>query len=232
MSKTPFTAPEGTPREDPLAAIVSYSDSHDSPKDYLKDLLENWRLSSTSAARTITASLVLAALFELLSRAAVRKVSVGPVEIGDLSLIQKALPVIIAYQFYDFMSLTEYTLSCALVHSRIMSRYYPAIEAARLDYFIVPRDPSILGSDLFADKSLGSTGNSLTGRLSTYLGFTVGFGIAVFEVYAYYRLFRQFHFSDLIVWITLTLTVFFVLYGLAVVIKFLAKAGSTYGPYW
>ena len=205
-----------------LDAILAYSDTGTSPREYIKDLLENWRSATSSVAKAITLLLLLAALFEMLARAAITKVSVGPFEVGDLALIQKALPAIIAYQFYDLQCQIAYITACGLVSRVAMERYYPELINSRLDYFLLPRNSSLLGSTLFADhmgpghSENWNVSRPLTQRFSLYMGFVIILYAVLFEIYAYWRLFTQFSFRDPIVWATLLLSFFFVIYALII----------------
>jgi len=55
--------------------------------EYAKELRENHRDVAHNASRSITLAVVLAGAFELLSRASIDKVSLGPFEVSDFTLI-------------------------------------------------------------------------------------------------------------------------------------------------
>src|SRR5215217_4311837 len=75
--------------------VLSNPANRDFVEEYAKELRQNWRDVCSSMGRTITLIVLSAGAFELLSRAAIAKASIGPFEIRDLSLIQTSLPVII-----------------------------------------------------------------------------------------------------------------------------------------
>jgi len=155
----------------------------------MRDIRENWREAVSSFGRTAILTVILIVIFELLLRAAISKASIGPFEISDLSLIRIAIPVAVAYNFYDLASLTYYILAFDTLYGNLMRVHYPLLAATRLDYFLSPRSPSLTGSDLFGHVSPNKT---FIGRVSDYLGLSVVVGFVAFEIYAYYVQFTRF----------------------------------------
>jgi hypothetical protein len=170
------------------------------------------REANAAFGRIALISLILVAVFELLARAAISKVSIGPFEIADLSLVQKGLPVAVAYAFYDYMSIGNYIVACFVLHNAVLEYTSPEMINRRLDYFLAPRAHSLTGSELFTDFP-GK--RSFTNYASNYFFLVTAFLGAAFQVYAYYVLFRQFHFTDVLVWVGLALSVFFLIYGIS-----------------
>ncbi len=67
---------------------------------YLTDLKKSWSDISTAIGRNALWLLLLITGFIILTRpSAVAEVSIGPLKIKDLSLVEKLLPILVAYQF-------------------------------------------------------------------------------------------------------------------------------------
>jgi hypothetical protein len=87
--------------EDSVKAVFSTEKNHQYGADFLEGLRENMREVSSRMGKSVLLAVLAAILFELLARAAVEKASIGPFEVKDLSLFRLALPVVIAYSFYE-----------------------------------------------------------------------------------------------------------------------------------
>jgi hypothetical protein len=176
--------------------------------DYLKDLRESWRNIDLALGRSIMVAILAMAVFELLARSAINKAVFSGFEIKDLSLIRTALPVIVAYYFYDLSVLFYVDSEFEKAHSRIIEILHEDISKENVDYFIRPRQPSILGALLPARE------NRVTKVFNTTFGISLYAGIFLFEIYAYYLEFTRLR-SDLVLIVAaLVLSALFVFYGL------------------
>lgn len=73
-----------------------------------------------------------------LGRAAVDGVNIGPFEISDLSLILKALPVVVSYLFYDILNIAVRGGEVSGVYRRILQLLHPAVAKSDLLILIAP----------------------------------------------------------------------------------------------
>jgi hypothetical protein len=178
--------------------------------DYIKDLRENWRSVDLALGRSITITMLIIVVFELLARSAINKVVVSGFEIKDLTLIRTALPVLVAYYFYDLSNLLYMDSDFEKIHSRIVEILHRDVSDENLDYFLRPRQPSILGALL-----LGRD-NKAVGLLNSALGISLYAGIVLYEVYAYYLEFTRLKTTLPLLITALVLSALFIFYGLFV----------------
>src|SRR5215207_4740111 len=80
--------------------------SRDFAETYLNEALTSLRDTQTQFRRTMLLLIFVILLFELLARASVREVSIGPLKLSDYSLLYKLLPLAIAYLYYELNSIT------------------------------------------------------------------------------------------------------------------------------
>lgn len=186
--------------------------------DYLETLRENWRQLPAAVGAAITRCVVLIALFELLIRGAIDKASVSGIEITDLSLVRIALPVIVAYYFYDIIVMAYTHLDFAAVHDALIRIRHEKTMETGLDYFLKPRQPSIVGAVFFQSTTRGL--GHILARVGDAFFFLLLIGLVLFEYDAYYEQFVHFKGNSAWLWIAATLSLLFVLYGyLAVVTR-------------
>jgi hypothetical protein len=197
------------------AVDQAFRDDNDGIDDFLKELRETWRDLPLAIGKAITRCIVLMALFELLLRGAVESAPILGIKISDLSLLRIAIPVIVAYGFYDIVALSFLHLDFLAVHRALMRKRHGAIEDARLDYFLQPSEPSLVGASFFEPSAkqpgriLSQIGDGL------YLGWLGG--LILFQCYAYAKQFELPGY-DVELWIALALSGFFTLYGLFVAV--------------
>lgn len=115
---------------DRVRTVFSIENNRSYGEEFLKEVRQNRREVTTGIGRVITSVLLLMAAFELLVRASIEKVSIGPLELGDLSLLRKALPVVIAYYFYDLV--TKYSQD--LVYSNVENTMLEILHKDIVDY--------------------------------------------------------------------------------------------------
>jgi hypothetical protein len=185
---------------------------------YLDHLRENLRDIGSAYGRSFTFVLLVIAAFELFARAAVDKASLGPFEVTELSLIQKALPVIGSYFFYDLAVIGIRGAQVNNVYGRILRLLHPEFHRAGLLILIPPHR-----SSLVPQRMPGQRTNGLYERLSSALYYLVIFGIPCWDVYAFIILFGNFHISDVTLWIAFVISVLYIILGISV-LRFPHKA--------
>ena len=118
--------------------------------DYIDKLMDRIvaRLDTLGAAmrRTIVLFLGLAALYELISRAAVNQASFGGFTLSDLSLLRKTLPALIFFMWYEFCAYLMQEAELKEVALSITRLSHPRIWRRGLTFAVVPSSPAVLGS--------------------------------------------------------------------------------------
>jgi hypothetical protein len=184
--------------------------------EYLSELRGRMKDVSEISRRTILLLLLTAATFELLNRAAVVNVKVGPFEIKDLSLIQKVLPVVFAYLIYDECVLGVRYLYSMRVADTITQSFQPSLSKATLDKLLHPQGSSLLGPMTWHRSR--SLIYRLTGVFTVILRVGSVITPLVIEIYAFYSLRRQFGLNDAIVAFSLAFSLGFLAYSALIVL--------------
>jgi hypothetical protein len=178
--------------------------------------------SVDSERRSVFVSLLVAFIYELFNRAAISNVEVGPFEIRDLSLVQKALPVVFAYLVYDLMVLGIRNVQSYEVHSEIIRLFDKPLTESGLDLLLVPQETSLFGPALVPTSD---NRNRLVEFLTALL--FVGYMTLPFliEVYMLYRLFDAYGSNDPLVWVSSIFAVGFLVFAIALYVSaFMVRA--------
>jgi hypothetical protein len=184
-------------------------DTHegDAALKYIESLLMSWRDISKALGRGVWLMLILMALFELIAYSKGVKVSLSGISIADTTVIQKLLPVVIAYTVLDLYRLTVRWLECDYVYYEITGRFMSKIANNDLELMIRPALPA-----LWSIGTINSSRNELRSerfiRISTsgLLRPIVLILPLAFEAQAYYQLIGKYGFHDILVWTGLALS--------------------------
>lgn len=106
-------------------ALFSNKDKSEVLKDLLEVLRENERACSQDMKRYAWSLLVLALIFQFLLNASISQVSVVGLQLSDLSLLQKVLPVGMSFVFYCFIVTTTYKVELESLQGRIIKGIIP-----------------------------------------------------------------------------------------------------------
>jgi hypothetical protein len=203
-------APESPPENSiPSRVDRTFSSNQRYAEEFLSTVRENWRESLAATGRTAILIIALMLVFELLTRSSIEKISIAGFEINDLSLIQRAIPLIIAYYFYDLINLILLQGDHRAAHGELIRILHRDIWDTELDMLLWPRTPSLLRTS-----RLGRRETKLDTLFQSALTVAVVFAGIMFEAYAFYIQFRIFGFKDVLVWITVILSIAFTAYGL------------------
>ena len=195
-------------RLDHAERVLSNPDNIVFVEEYAKEVRQNWRDICSSISRTIAFIVLSAGAFELLSRAAIATASIGPFEIKDLSLVQKLLPVMIAYFFYDLANLYYQHSQYLTVHELVVRVTHKDFQEADLDLYLEPRVTS-----MYHPAWLRREYDRPLYYFTTLIWLIGLFGITAFQIYAFYRNFRTFGFDDLLNYVSLAVAVLFMSFG-------------------
>jgi hypothetical protein len=184
-------------------------------QEYLDSYLQAIRVGMTVTEdkflHSIQFMLLLVIVFELLIEAAISEVNLGPIKLSDLRLFQKILPVGIAYMYYTTNSFLAIRKFQREVHDTIMKHYYPSIYNSDLEYYLLPASTMII-EEVVAKGSSGF-GSSLIYNLTIPIILIMLFTPIAFEVYALIRCFAVFGMADILLWISLIVSIVFMVQG-------------------
>ena len=168
--------------------------------EFLKGLRDTWKEVSTTLNRTLFLMLGLAAVFELLVTTKGKQFSVAGFTFEDTSLIQKALPVLVAYLYLEVVLLSMRFEDMSTLHAEVMTRATPAIEENDLDLYLAPPSRALLtgGSEPRPGNLLRS--EQAMSRLHSAMLFPSFLLPIAFEVQAFYLLFHTHGWRDVFTW--------------------------------
>jgi hypothetical protein len=175
---------------------------------YLDLLRENLRDLSSAFARSLTLGLLVVAAFELLARAAVGKAALGPFEVNDLSLVEKALPVVGSYIFFDITNTSVRGGEVNGVYRRILESLHPDLAEVGLVILATP-----YRSSLIPQRLPGVNDSALRRNLSVGINGMLTIALPIWLIYAYSILLRKFGLLDISIWIAVALSLVYVTLG-------------------
>jgi hypothetical protein len=178
-------------------------------RDYLEHIRQQWKDVETENRRTVAKMFLALVAFEFITRAAIGKISIGGLEISDLSLIQKFLPVVVSYFFYDVARLAAIGRQYKDVYHNVTKQVYPVLDKYKLDGLVAPFRAWVI-------EIPGRDGNKVLAGVRTLLYVFIYTAPLLIEIYLYYRLFVQFSVTDVTTWISLLLTLVFLAWGIII----------------
>jgi len=190
----------------------------DFAKEYLDILHGNWRIAYEKQNQLATVILFLAFAFELLTRAVISEVSLGPFKVNDLAIIHKLLPVLIAFYYLQMLNWGKKRNEIADVYYEIINICYPSITQNKLQYYLAAEGINIIG---YRYRKLQNRFLRIVqDAIKVPVVFFILMAPIIFGIYAFSQLFRLFGLNDILVWLSL------VSYVLIAVLTY-----SSYGEY-
>lgn len=184
----------------------AFREDEEAAGKYVEALRLSARDVAASISRTVLLLLALVGTFLLLTfaqGAPNSRITLGPIGLTDVSAIERVLPAIVAYLFYQLAALTAVYDRADWVIEAIMAHYRPSLAQSHLDRLLMPQLPQLYSIGHPAPEGrLAAVGDAAS------LGMTIGLVVlpALFEVYAFYRLFDRYGFGDVIVSVALLLS--------------------------
>jgi hypothetical protein len=183
--------------------------------DYMSILRENWRDADKAYRRSILFVVLGAFLFELVRTAKVGSVlDIGLVKLTDLRVVLVGLPVIVAYFFYETEALNALTDRYYKFYSLLFLELQRETPHRRLlNEVILPPTITLSLDDWWVETIVKkrSIGDRILWIIVLPLVLLQHFGVPVFLCYAYWRLFRIYGESNLLLWCSLVLSCMFVI---------------------
>lgn len=181
---------------------------------WLDRVLANWDGLTAERRKVQLRMLLVAAAYELINRAAVKSISLGPFQLRDLAFLQAVLPVVVAHQFMQARAIENWTAGYRLNARAAIRVLYPSITEHQAVDLVSPYQHVL--DDRIANRDTG-------GRLTVFWTFTqtLVFGLApvAFLIYAFTQLWSRvgsldlFGVESLWYWLSLTATLIFVVRG-------------------
>ena len=178
---------------------------------YLTELLVNWRQAEVALSRTISFILLSSAAFELLTRGVASEVSVIFLKITNATpLIAAVLPVVVAYLTLNLALLIDDITLYSIIHHFIMRLRFPNLHENNMHVALRP-PRAVFTAGRFAF-GRGASVNRVARttialiQIGTHLILPVSF-----VVYAYVRLLVTRGLGDVLVWMSLGISIILVL---------------------
>jgi hypothetical protein len=184
--------------------------------DYLKDLRPIWHDVSVSLNRTVMLIFALAATFELFRYEKAVKLSIVGIEFQNLTTIELALPVLIAYLYLEVVILVKKFMDIQTLHSEVLKIAYPRVFDNDLDAYLNPQSRALLNSTPDSTPSISYPSDTAIDVVTGCISIGSMFLPAVFDVYAFWVLFHDRSYATPWLWASLGLTVALTAAGLLI----------------
>ena len=158
-----------------------------------------------SIGRTSILLVILMVFFLLLVSGAsgAARVAIGPVQLQNAGIVEKVLPLVVAYLMYELITLTARHVPMRKVFDALARTYQPGLVVGGLHDLLWPSTTQLY-------KLGGGREDSGRGRIADAAATVMTYGLLltplVFEAFAYTKLFQRHGADDLIVWAALVLT--------------------------
>jgi|GEM_PF-6949081 len=178
-------------------------------EEYLKVIRANYKECSERFGRGIRTLTIAIIVLELITQAIVSEFSFAGLKFHNLLLIQKILPVAIAYLYYYLATNMTHRRMLMQVHEHTMIKLHPDYVSHKLHLYAEP--PSAFQVDRIFEQELKDYSSRCLIYLTYPLMFMMTLGPIIYIAYTYYRAFEVFGNKDVIVWIGLIISIVFIL---------------------
>lgn len=200
------------------------SESPDYVDQYYKALLDNFYRLDEKFHRAILLLLFSVAAFELFAYTSIKEAALGPFKLTDLGLLQKYCPLVVAYSYCSLSSLGTMRHYMRDLTTAVITVSHDSVAKNSLDLFLQP--PSLfLTSEISQKLSHGILSKTFL-LIETVIVFALSAGPIIFLIHAFYKVFVLFGFRDLNVWVSLILSLVFVLQVVLLFIHHLRNMSS------
>jgi hypothetical protein len=185
----------------------------DSLKYYLDALMVTWKDHANRIQRSATLMLVLVLAFELLSRGAIKQVTIGGLVLSHTSTIAAFLPTGVMYLIYETIDCSVSFEIISTAYTATLALWNEAAERNDLDIILQPRTPAYFSAGTEGREDISGT-TKAANRIQICILVVVLFGSLGFEVYAFYQLFDVLHAGSILLWLNVAVSVLFLSAGL------------------
>jgi hypothetical protein len=176
--------------------------------DFLRGLQRNIQRIEDKFRRSFLTLMLLGAGFVLLTHADAQDLTLGFFRVKDFKLVVQICPAVIAYWYYEVNMIDFSRQICYALYFMIMSYSHPHISMQKLHYFLF--SSSTLTDDMLSSFQQG-TSRKVIRLLSLPIRYLVIVAPIPLEVYAYYWCFKAYGAKSLVNWISLAISLIFVL---------------------
>jgi len=191
--------------------LFSAPSSHQDFKDYIVQVRTNLGSAEERLQKLFLRSLFLMVAFVLFSRAGISEFTLGPLKITDLSLVQKLIPAIMAYTYYELHAAATMRRLLREVHDELLNVLNETLAKKDLQFYLLPHSPFV--AEEIISRAPDCSLAPLVVNLSLPLIASIIIAPLAFLVYAFMRCFAQFGFGDVLVWIVLIVSFLFSFQG-------------------
>lgn len=180
-------------------------------KEYANSVYSSWKDVANTLSRNSILVLVLIGIFELLAfQRQNSTITIGSFTFADVPVVQIVLPAVVAVLLYDCIRLTGRWNDLQDAYCELMNIYAPELYKNDLDLFVKPSLPAVWSVGGTPRSGIITPSEKFIGNINLAVVFIVGllFPLA-FEAQAYIRLFQKFGYQDVLLWISLIVTVTF-----------------------
>jgi hypothetical protein len=179
-------------------------------KEYSEKVYAAWKDVSATLGRCALLIFLLIAVFELLVyQSTSAAISIGTFTLVNAPIVQIMLPAIVAFVLYDGYRLSVRWLRLQWAYRKLMEIFAQRQYDNDLDVLIAPGLPSLwgIGAIGWSAKTVG-TADWFMFYVNRIVVFSLLLAIPVaFECQAYYRLIQKFGYNDILLWVSLAITV-------------------------
>jgi hypothetical protein len=186
--------------------------SREYAKEYLSCISSNNQLIETETRKSLIRVFLLFGLFFILIGASFEEITLGPIKMKDISIIEKLLPLLVAVNYYELTSLICMRRLLIETEGRIVESLFPDFYKNGLHGYLFPNLVPLWANEIFAKSHEGIV-HKVDDFIFIFIGLIVISGAILFECYAFYICFVLFGVSDIILWAVLILAILFLLKG-------------------
>lgn len=190
----------------------------DDAKEYSTNVYAAWKDVSSSLSRSALLAYILMAFFELIIyQHASTVISIGTFALANAPIAQIVLPAIVAYIAYDGFRLSVRWFNLQRAYATLTKIYAPKQFDNGLYVIVRPSLPSLWAIGSWGSPGIATTSIRFTYEANRVVSYIMMFAVPIiFECQAYYRLIQEFGYLNILLWISLVLTV--LLAGLSAVV--------------
>lgn len=200
------------------AASATFEDK-DLQLSYLSALRDNWRYSEGLLRKSYTLWLLTAAVYTLLQSHGVGALTLGPVNVKNIDLVQKALPIVLAALNYSIVAFVTQNAIYEAVHDKFIKRFLPDLYHNDLEQALHPPGSVVSGESSTFPFFPGRTGTLLFSVLAIK-NFTIVLLPLVLTVAAIMSLLLDFGGRDPVAVLSAGLATLFCMYAIAITFGF------------
>jgi len=193
--------------------------------ELLKEVLTNWRDAESQFRKTITLIIIIAVVFELLTRGGGAELTFSFIRVTDLRLVDIYIPVVVAYLTYNLHSLFS---DLDYYENRVSSMLRVLSKEADAPYLATPPN-SILSSTLHISLQRESRAASILLGLGILKWVAVMGGPLAFEAYAFVRLAEKYGVASWAYWLSVVLSLALCVMAVLILIFTLGGRGQAAG---